>query len=136
MFFTLKESASRSNSDRPTALPSRRFCLRLSSFVAFAFTYVVHANLLAAEAEGAAGEVFNVACGARMTLNEMLDQLRTFTGNDVEVEYAPPRPGDVMHSLADISKARRVLGYEPKVTAAEGLNRSVGWYRGIVAHAT
>ena len=119
----------------------RRFCLRLSSllpssFVALAFTYVVHANLLAAEAEGAAGEVFNVACGARMTLNEMLDRLRTFTGNDVEVEYAPPRPGDVMHSLADISKARRVLGYEPKITAAEGLNRSVAWYRGTLTHAT
>ena len=90
---------------------------------------VVQANLLAAETEGAAGEVFNVACGAQMSLNEMLAHLQAITGGDVEVDYTPPRPGDVVHSLADISKARKILRYEPKITAREGLARSVAWYR-------
>ncbi len=96
------------------------------------FTYVdnvVQANLLAAEAEGAAGEVLNVACGVQTSLNQMLDHLRKITKVDVEVVYEPPRPGDVKHSLADIDKARRILAYDPVVSAAEGLRRSVEWYR-------
>ena len=96
------------------------------------FTYVdnvVQANLLAAEAEGAAGEVFNVACGVQMSLNQMLGNLRKIIGGDVEVVYEPPRQGDVKHSLADIEKARRILAYDPAVSAAEGLRRSVEWDR-------
>lgn len=98
------------------------------------FTFVenvVHANLLAAGAKDAAGEVFNIACGAQMSLNRMLDHIRKLTETDIEVHYAPPRPGDVKHSLADIEKARRILGYRPVVSAEEGLRRSVAWYRQI-----
>ena len=96
------------------------------------FTYidnVVQANLKAAVAEGAAGEVFNVACGERTSLNQILDDLRKVTEVDVDLEYGPDRPGDVKHSLADISKAREILDYNPAVSAQEGLRRSVTWYR-------
>tara|TARA_B100001123_G_scaffold443819_2_gene590895 strand:+ start:119 stop:1048 length:930 start_codon:yes stop_codon:yes gene_type:complete len=96
------------------------------------FTYidnVVQANLKAAVAEGAAGEVFNVACGERTSLNQILDYLRKVTEVDVDLEYGPDRPGDVKHSLADISKARDILDYNPTVSAQEGLRRSVTWYR-------
>lgn len=96
------------------------------------FTYidnVVQANMKAAVAEGAAGEVFNVACGERTSLNQILDDLRKVTEVDVDLEYGPDRPGDVKHSLADISKARDILDYNPAVSAREGLRRSVTWYR-------
>ena len=96
------------------------------------FTYidnVVQANIKAAVAEGAAGEVFNVACGERTSLNQILDDLRKVTEVDVDLEYGPDRPGDVKHSLADISKARDILDYNPAVSAQEGLRRSVTWYR-------
>lgn len=96
------------------------------------FTYidnVVQANMKAAVAEGAAGEVFNVACGERTSLNQILDDLRKVTEVDVDLEYGPDRPGDVKHSLADISKARDILDYNPAVSAQEGLRRSVTWYR-------
>ena len=95
------------------------------------FTYidnVVQANMKAAVAEGAAGEVFNVACGERTSLNQILDDLRKVTEVDVDLEYGPDRPGDVKHSLADISKARDILDYNPTVSAQEGLRRSVTWY--------
>ncbi len=95
------------------------------------FTYVdnvVQANLLAAEAPDVAGGIFNAACGAKMTLNEMVQHLREITDVDVEVTYAPARPGDVKHSLADISKARETLGYRPAISSAEGLRLSVEWY--------
>ena len=96
------------------------------------FTYidnVVQANMKAAVAEGAAGEVFNVACGEQTSLNQILDDLRKVTEVDVDLEYGPDRPGDVKHSLADISKARDILDYNPAVSAQEGLRRSVTWYR-------
>jgi nucleoside-diphosphate-sugar epimerase len=90
---------------------------------------VVQANMKAATAENASGEVFNVACGDRTSLNQILDNLRKVTEVDVEVIYGQDRPGDVKHSLADITKARNILGYMPAVTAEEGLRRSVIWYR-------
>ncbi|MGD2175124.1 MAG: GDP-mannose 4,6-dehydratase, partial [Candidatus Brocadiaceae bacterium] len=95
------------------------------------FTFVdnvVEANLLAAHAEGAAGTVCNVGCGERHTLNELLQLLQELLGISVEPEYGPPRAGDVQHSLADISRAREVLGYEPAVGFEEGLRRTVEWY--------
>ena len=92
---------------------------------------VVQANILAAQAPDAAGEVFNVACGTQMSLNQMLDHLRTIMETDTEVHYVPSRPGDVKHSLADIEKARRILGYHPAVPVELGLRRSVEWYRAI-----
>jgi UDP-glucose 4-epimerase len=95
------------------------------------FSYIdntVEANLLAASAEGVAGRTFNIACGERITLNALLDELRSLTGMAIEAVYEDPRPGDVRHSLADISAAREALGYEPRVGVSEGLARTHAWY--------
>jgi UDP-glucose 4-epimerase len=95
------------------------------------FTYidnVVGANLLAAGAEGVSGQTFNIACGDRITLNRLLEELREITGIDLEANYIDPRPGDVLHSLADIGKARETLGYEPSVSFSTGLRRTVEAY--------
>jgi UDP-glucose 4-epimerase len=92
------------------------------------FTYIenaVEANLLAAEAEGVAGEKFNIACGEQTTLNQLLEAIRRLTGKEIEAEYLPPRPGDVPHSLADVSRARERLGYEVGIDIREGLERTV-----------
>jgi nucleoside-diphosphate-sugar epimerase len=96
------------------------------------FTYVsnvVQANLLAVEAPGVAGEVFNVACGGSMSLNEVVTHLRATLGIQGDITYGEPRAGDVPLSLADISKARRMLGYEPAVSLDEGLRRVAEWYK-------
>lgn len=97
------------------------------------FTYidnVVGANLKAAEASGASGKVINVANGQRITLNQLLAELKDLTGkHDVEAEYLEPRVGDVRHSLADISMARELLGYESKVDLREGLQRTMDWWK-------
>ena len=97
------------------------------------FTYienVVAANLSAANATGAVGKVINVANGARITLNELLAELKELTGKqDVTVEYLEPRVGDVRHSLADITLARELLGYESKVDLREGLKRTIDWWK-------
>jgi UDP-glucose 4-epimerase len=82
---------------------------------------VVDANLLASEAEGVAGKVFNVATGHRVTLNALVDELRTLTGGEIEVHHAPARRGDVRHSLADLSRSSAELGYEPAIDFSEGL---------------
>jgi UDP-N-acetylglucosamine/UDP-N-acetyl-alpha-D-glucosaminouronate 4-epimerase len=92
------------------------------------FTYVrnvVDANLLAAEAAGIAGRVYNVACGESVTLNQLFSELTELLGSDCPPVYGPPRSGDVRHSLADIAAARRELGYEPAVSLREGLGRTV-----------
>jgi UDP-glucose 4-epimerase len=99
------------------------------------FTYIdnaVEANLLAANApaENVAGEVFNVATGMRVNLNETFGLLKELTGYSGSVRYGPEREGDVKHSLADIARAERQLGYQPKVDFEEGLRRTVEWYRG------
>jgi nucleoside-diphosphate-sugar epimerase len=97
------------------------------------FTYienVVFANLTAAEAPDAAGKVINVANGERITLNQLLTELKDLTGKqDVDVEYLEPRVGDVRHSLADITMARDLLGYESKVDLREGLERTIEWWK-------
>jgi UDP-N-acetylglucosamine/UDP-N-acetyl-alpha-D-glucosaminouronate 4-epimerase len=97
------------------------------------FTYidnVVAANLKAAEASGASGKVINVANGERITLNQLLAELKDLTGkHDVEAEYLEPRVGDVRHSLADNSMARELLGYESKVGLREGLQRTIDWWK-------
>jgi len=96
------------------------------------FTYVannVQANLLAATAPGVAGQVFNVACGKRYTLLELLDILRSILNTDVTPVHTASRPGDVRHSLADISKAQQALGYRVEVSFEEGLRRTVAWYQ-------
>jgi UDP-N-acetylglucosamine/UDP-N-acetyl-alpha-D-glucosaminouronate 4-epimerase len=95
------------------------------------FTYVdnaVDANLLAASAPGAAGLAFNVACGERTSLNRIVARLAELCGHEVEPVHVDSRPGDVRHSLADISRAREVLGYEPAVDFDEGLRRTFAHY--------
>ncbi len=91
------------------------------------FTFVenaVQANLLAATNDGIVGGVFNVACGAQYTLNELLDKLRAIMGVDIPARYDPPRPADVRHSYAAIDKLRR-FGYKPTVDFEAGLKRTV-----------
>lgn len=99
---------------------------------------VVQANLLAAMTEDASalGQVYNVAFGGRTTLNQLYQQLRTLTAERYphaathSVQYRGFRPADVRHSLADIGKARRLLGYEPAHSVSDGLKASVDWYAG------
>jgi nucleoside-diphosphate-sugar epimerase len=96
------------------------------------FTFVanaVAANLLACSAPEAAGEVFNIACGERTSLNHVYARLQELLGTGIPARYGPPRPGDVRDSLADIGKARRLLGYEGGIRFDEGLRRSIAWYR-------
>lgn len=95
------------------------------------FTYVanaVHANLLACHAEGVAGEVFNVGCGERASINQLASLIGEMMESDTKPVYVAPRPGDVRHSLADIQKAKRLLGYEPQVDLKTGLRRTVDWF--------
>ena len=89
---------------------------------------VVDANLLASEAEGVAGRVFNVATGDRITLNALVDELRSLTGREIEVEHEPARQGDVRHSLADLSRSNAELGYEPAIDFREGLRLTLEAY--------
>ena len=96
------------------------------------FTYVenvAEANIRAAQAPGAPGGVFNVGCGTRYSLNDLLAMLGRILGLRVRPVYADPRPGDVRDSLADISRARQVLGFEPIIGFEEGLRRTVEWYK-------
>jgi UDP-glucose 4-epimerase len=98
------------------------------------FTYVdnvVHGNLLAADARLDTGMTLNVANGRATNLLELIAALNRLLGLSVEPEFAPPRAGDVLHSLADISLARRLLGYEPLVDFEEGLRRSIDYYRSL-----
>ncbi len=91
------------------------------------FTYVenaVRANLLAAEAPRASGEAINVACGGRVTLLELVEQLNHLLGTHLDPIFAPPRPGDVRHSQADLTRAAALLGYHPTVDLQEGLART------------
>jgi UDP-glucose 4-epimerase len=96
------------------------------------FTYVsnvVEANLLALEAEGVSGEVFNVGCGQSTSVNEVVRHIRQIANAQGEISYGPSRTGDVPRSLADISRAREKLGYSPQVLLREGLERVALWLR-------
>jgi UDP-glucose 4-epimerase len=91
------------------------------------FTYVanvVDATILAAEAAGASGRLFNVAGGAPSSVNGLADTIGRLLGKPVQKEFAPPRAGDIRDSWADISAARETLGYEPSVDVEEGLRRT------------
>jgi UDP-glucose 4-epimerase len=95
------------------------------------FTYVdnvVEANLLALRAPRAAGSVINVGCGERITLNRLIKNLEEILQVRASIKYEARRPGDVRDSLADISRARELLGYEPKTGVAEGLRRTVACF--------
>ena len=88
---------------------------------------VVEANLKACGKglEELSGEVFNIAYGKRVTINELVRRINKILGKNVQPVYAEPRPGDVKHSLANIGKARQFLGYEPHIDFEEGLRRTI-----------
>lgn len=98
------------------------------------FTYVanaVSANKLAlfTNNPGAVNQVYNIACGHQTSLLELFNYLKQEAGSDLEPVHGPDRRGDVKHSLADISKAKSLLGYEPKVSVSEGIKKTFQWYR-------
>ncbi|MGH9930214.1 MAG: SDR family oxidoreductase [Pyrinomonadaceae bacterium] len=97
------------------------------------FTYienVVDANLKAADSTKAIGQVINIANGERISLNQLLDELRRLTQKpDVVADYQKPRAGDVKDSLADISRARDLLGFEPRVDLRSGLELTIDWWK-------
>ena len=99
------------------------------------FTYVgnvVDACIAASEASAdVAGEAINIACGARITLLELCEAIGLVCGRALAPKHAPPRVGDVKHSLASIEKARRLLGFVPRVGLRAGLERTVAHVRGI-----
>ncbi|MEP6718164.1 MAG: SDR family oxidoreductase [bacterium] len=97
------------------------------------FTYidnVVAANLKAAETTKGVGQIINIANGERVTLNQLLDQLKGLTGrNDLQADYQPPRKGDVRDSLADITRARECLDFSPQVDLQTGLKLTMDWWK-------
>jgi nucleoside-diphosphate-sugar epimerase len=96
------------------------------------FTYVdnvIEANLLAARASSPSSITCNIACGTRYTLLELLSAIGDAAGRRVEPTFGPRRPGDIVHSQADITLAREALGYEPMVSFHEGIARTLAWYR-------
>jgi len=95
------------------------------------FTFVenvVRANILAAETDDLAGQTINIATGNSYSINFVVAEINRILGKDVKPRYAPPRPGDVRHSRADISLAKTLLGYEPTISFQEGLAKTVEWY--------
>lgn len=99
---------------------SRDFCF---------ISNVVSANLLACEAQRAVGQAMNIACGERTDLNALVEKLNALLSTSLAPRYAPPRAGDVKHSLADISRAKELLGYRVLADFDEGLRRTVDWYK-------
>jgi len=89
---------------------------------------VVIANLLATEAPDAPGNVFNIACGERYTVNHLAHLIGKIAGSDIKPIHAPPRAGDVRHSLADINYAGEILKYNPVISLEEGLRKTIKWY--------
>lgn len=95
------------------------------------FTYidnVVNATVLACEKKAAAGNVINIACNKAFTLNELVKKLNNIVGTDIPPIYGPEKIGDVKYSLADITKAKKILGFEPEIDFDEGLRRTVEWF--------
>ena len=96
------------------------------------FTYVanvVDGVLRAVKAPDAAGQVVNVATGTSISLNRLFASMRDLLGSRLDVAYGPARSGDVKDSLADITRARTLLGYEPLVPFEAGLKKTIDWYR-------
>jgi nucleoside-diphosphate-sugar epimerase len=101
------------------------------------FTYidnVVEANCLAARSPDAGGEAFNVGCGDRISLLSIAERLERLLGHSVQRQHSPPRAGDVPHTLADLTKGKRLLGYSPLVGFDEGLRRTLEFFRGVTPH--
>ncbi|MDD5064185.1 MAG: SDR family oxidoreductase [Phycisphaerae bacterium] len=96
------------------------------------FTYVdsvVEANLLAARAKHTEGDVVNIACGKAVTVNEVINIINELLGKNIKPIYEASRPGDVKHSLADITLAEKTIGYKPAITFRQGLEYAIDWYR-------
>jgi UDP-N-acetylglucosamine 4-epimerase len=98
------------------------------------FTYVanaVQANIKALFTQNheAVNQMYNIACGAQTSLNDLFETLKGIAGSDLAPKYGPERRGDVKHSLADISKASSLLGYQPEVSVRDGLKQTFEWYR-------
>ena len=96
------------------------------------FTYVgnvVHANFLACAAAGITGQVFNIACGQRLSLLELIDQINAIQGTSIKPKLEQERPGDVRHSEANIERARKELGYTPSISFQNGLKKTIEWHR-------
>ncbi len=103
------------------------------------FTYVsnvIDANWKAATHPNAVGQAFNIGCGQQTSLNQLLAELNRAQGTSFKATYQPVRTGDVRHSVADITKARDLLDYTPRVSLEEGLKRILGWYRGQLEAAS
>jgi len=103
------------------------------------FTYVdnvVDGVLRACVAPNVSGRAVNVATGGRMSVNQLFRALRDIIGGTVEPVYGPPREGDVRDSQADITQAKKLLGYQPIVSFEEGLGRTVTWYRSLKPQAS
>jgi len=96
------------------------------------FTFVenvVEANILACREEKITGEIFNIGGGRSTTINQLAELISRLLDKSIEPIYTDPQPGDVRHSLADITKARRLLSYQPRINLKEGLKRTLKWYR-------
>lgn len=96
------------------------------------FTYVfnvVEANLLATRTEGVSGEVINVACGEKTTVNLLVNKINQILKKDIKPVYDSPRPGDIRHSVARICKAKKIIGYQPIVNFDQGLEKTIRWYQ-------
>jgi len=96
------------------------------------FTYVanvVEANILAAKTHDVSGAVINIACGERTTVNSLADKINEILDGNIKPIHDKPRPGDVRHSFADISKAKKILKYTPRISFREGLERTIRWYQ-------
>ena len=96
------------------------------------FTYVenvVQANLLAMEAQAISGRVFNIACGQRISVNDLLSRLQEISGIKIPARFELARGGEIRHSLSSIDQARIHLGYEPRVSSQEGLAVTWTWFR-------
>ncbi len=90
---------------------------------------VVEANILASQAKNVSGEVFNIGSGERTSVNSLAVKLNDVLNKEFKPVYEEPRSGDIKHSYADISKARKMLKYEPSVSFSEGLGETVRWYK-------
>jgi len=98
------------------------------------FTFVanaVEANILASKSKEAVGKYYNIAVGGQYTLNDLVKMLQQIIGTDVPPKYDPPRKGDILHSFADISRARKDLNFNPKVDFPDGLKKTVEWFAEI-----
>jgi len=91
---------------------------------------IIEANLAACVAgKAACGEAFNIACGGRISLLDLVDTINKITGQNIKPKLDPPRAGDILHSQADITKAGKLLGWKPRVDFREGIEKAIAWYR-------